>query len=75
VVAETQGVAQHTLEQLYQQGQQVQQAAHGVHQIDDNVKHAGRIVRFMGRMCCLRTPARDPDLEREAVSRSEEVQR
>lgn len=75
VVAETQGVAQHTLEQLYQQGQQVQQAAHGVHQIDDNVKHAGRIVRFMGRMCCMRTAARDPDLERETVSRSEEVQR
>lgn len=68
-------MAVRTLEQLYDQGRKVEQASHGVHQIDANVQQAGRIVRFMGRWCCTRTAAQDPDAEGESVSRNEAVQR
>ncbi|PSC68702.1 Synaptosomal-associated 25 isoform A [Micractinium conductrix] len=61
VVTETTQVAGSILEALYQQGQQLERAAHGVEQIDEEVKHAGRIVRFMQRWCCFRGDWADID--------------
>ncbi|PRW32671.1 Synaptosomal-associated 25 [Chlorella sorokiniana] len=66
VVNETRDVAAATLVALDRQGQQLERAAHGVEQIDENVQHAGRILAFMSRFCCFRNSWNDPDLEREA---------
>ncbi|KAI3423820.1 hypothetical protein D9Q98_009656 [Chlorella vulgaris] len=75
VVNDTTELAARTLDQLFQQGQQVDRATHGVDQIDVQVQHTNRIIAFMGRWCCLRTDKHDTDLEAEKISRSQVVQR
>jgi hypothetical protein len=75
VVNDTTELAARTLDQLFQQGQQVDRATHGVDQIDVQVQHANRIIAFMGRWCCFRTDKHDTDLEAEKISRSQVLQR
>ncbi|KAL4432231.1 hypothetical protein ABPG77_005993 [Micractinium sp. CCAP 211/92] len=70
VATETVQVGQGTLDALYHQGQQLDRAAHGVEQIDEEVKHASRILRFMSRCFCCRSDSSDPDRLAESRRRS-----
>ncbi|KAL4421488.1 hypothetical protein ABPG75_010779 [Micractinium tetrahymenae] len=70
VATDTVQLGQETLDVMYHQGQQLDRAAHGVEQIDDEVKHASRILEFMSRCFCFRSDSRDPDREVEGRRRS-----